>query len=94
MYYEQLHLFPTIACITNSRKSSSSAKLPGTAGGEVKEEGRKKAKQEAKQEGARGEQGKEGRIAPLSQPEVESGEKRDGNALQPAGRKVFCACCV
>jgi len=56
----------------------------------VKGEGKKKAKQE----GARGEQGKEEAIAPVSQPEAEPGEQCDGNALQPASRKVFCAFCV
>ncbi len=59
------------------------------AAGEVKEEGKKKAKQE----GARGEQGKKS-MAPVSQPEAESGEQCDRNVLQPASRKVFCALCL
>lgn len=56
------------------------------AAGEVKEEGKKKAKQE----GARGEHNKK-RMAPVSQSEANSGEQCDGSALQPAGRKVLCA---
>ena len=80
-----MHVLPTAGNPAAAQNSYDAA------GGEVKEEGRKKAKQEAKQEGARGEQGKEEKIAPLSQPEVKSGEQRYGTALQPAGRKVFCA---
>ena len=58
----------------------------------MKEEGKK----QAKQEGASGEQGKQDSVmVPVSQPKAESGEQRDGNALQPAGRKVFlCIWCL
>lgn len=85
MYYQQLHVLPT-----SGNPAAAQGSHGGAADGEVKEEGKK----QAKQEGANGEQGKEDRMVPVSQPKAESGQQRDGNALQPAGRKVFCACCV